>query len=76
MSPQLQFYEFVRITAQPPRLRETVVGREGIVVGMSDPHPNGKRDYGVWVFEHKQVFALPGDGLTTLGRIGTRADVV
>jgi len=76
MKPKFNFYEVVLITAEPPRVRKTLVNKEGIVVGMSDPNESGSRDYGVHVNEYGETFGLSENALISTGRIASPQDVV
>lgn len=74
METEFKFYEIVRIIAQPQRIKETVIYKEGIVLGMSDPDDHGHRIFGVGINEYGEVFDLPWDALESTGRHGKRED--
>jgi hypothetical protein len=75
METKFKFYEIVRVVVQPPRIRETLIDKEGIVVGMSDAN-NHNRDYGIHINEYGETFAVPEHALESTGRFGSRQDVV
>jgi hypothetical protein len=76
LETKFKFYEIVRVVVQPPRIRETLIYKEGIVVGMSEPNNHNHRDYGVHINEYGETFAIPEHALESAGRFGSRQDVV
>lgn len=76
MNTKFQFYEFVRIIAESPRIQQSLIHKEGIIVGISDPYIDNKRDYGVHINEYMETFVFSEDLLESCGRIGKRQDVV
>jgi hypothetical protein len=69
-------HEIVTVLTQPPRLRDPVAGREGIVVGRSDPYEDGHRDYAVHFNHLGQVRSIPEDCLRAEGRQARPDEVV
>lgn len=76
MESRFKLYEIVRIIADSSRIRKTLVNKEGIIVGRSDPDGHNRRDYGVHVNEYGETFGLPEQALEPTGRFGSRRDVV
>ena len=76
MASKFQFYEIVRVIADSPRIRQSLIHKEGIIVGMSDPDSENKRDYAVYINDFMECFAFPEDLLDSCGRIGTPQDVI
>jgi hypothetical protein len=76
MQTKFQFYEIVRVLGQSPRIRENLVHKIGIVVGMDDPDLLNRREYGVHFNELRETFAFSEDLLESYGRIATRKDAV
>ena len=79
--PKFSFYEVVRVTAEPPpQPKKTplpaLLGKEGIVNGMSDPYGDGSRDFAVHVNEFGYTFALHESLLESTGRIAKPEDIV
>lgn len=74
MTTKFQFDEIVRVIAESPRIRQSLIHKEGIVVGMSDPDVMNKRDYGVYFNDLMETFALFEDLLESCGRTGNRQD--
>ena len=73
---RFQFYEIVRVIGQSPRVRENLIHKVGIVVGMGDPDALGRREYGVHFNDLRETFALSEDLLVSCGRVGSRKDVI
>jgi hypothetical protein len=76
METKFQFYEIVRVIAQPASIRESLIQKEGIILGMSDPDRLNKRYYGVHINDYGETFAVYEDLLESCGRIGRRQDAV
>jgi Immunity protein 31 len=76
MKTRFQFYEIVRVIAQPRLIREDLVNKEGIVVGMSDPDNLNYRDYGVHFNHLRETFVISEDLLESSGRVGSRKEVI
>jgi hypothetical protein len=74
METEFKFYEIVRIIAQPQRIKETVIYKEGIILGMSDPDNDGHRIFAVGINEYGEVFGVPWDALESTGRHGKPED--
>ena len=69
MEPRFAFYEIVRVIGDPPRIREALRGKEGIVVGMSDSSNVVERDYGVHINEFGETFGIPEHLLEPTGAL-------
>jgi Immunity protein 31 len=76
MVTKFQFFEIVRVIAQSPRIRQSLIHKEGIIVGISDPDVGNSRDYAVHINEYMETFGFSEDQLESCGRIGKRQDVV
>ena len=76
MEPKFAFYEIVRVIGDPPRIREALRGKEGIVLGMTDASDVVERGYGVGINEFGEVFAIPEHYLESTGRHGSQEDFV
>jgi len=76
METKFQFYEIVRVIAESPLIRQSLIQKEGIIVGMSASDTLNKRDYAVHINEYGETFALPEQLLESCGRIGSSQDVV
>lgn len=76
MKTKFRFYEIVRVIAESPLIRQSLIHKEGIIVGISDPYINNKRDYAVHINEFMETFVFFEDLLESCGRIGKRQDVV
>lgn len=76
MATKFQFYEIVRVIAESPLIRQSLIHKEGIIVGMNDPDFENKRDYAVHINDFMETFVLFEDLLESCGRIGNRQDVV
>jgi hypothetical protein len=50
--------EMVRVLAQPPRIRQNVLQKEGIVRGWSDPAPGSCRHFAVHINDYGETFAI------------------
>lgn len=69
-------YETIVVTCQPPRVKEPLVGREGIVFGQSDPYPDGHRDYGIHFNHLGEVRTVPEGCLRPAGRKAKGEEIV
>jgi hypothetical protein len=76
MATKFQFYEIVRVIAESPLIRQNIIHKEGIIVGMNNPDIENKRDYAVHINDYMETFVLFEDLLESCGRIGKRQDVV
>ncbi|MEI8194404.1 MAG: hypothetical protein WCI73_00690 [Phycisphaerae bacterium] len=76
MVNKFKFYEVVRIIAVTPRVREDIIYKEGIIVGMSDPDDQNRREYGVHINEFGETFAVPEQSIESTGRSANRQDVI
>lgn len=76
MSARFQFYEIVRVIGNNPRSQQNLIHKEGIVLGMSDPDGDNKREYGVHINEFMETFSFFEDLLESCGRSGSRQDVI
>ena len=73
---KFQFYEIVRVIADSPLIRQSLLQKEGIIVGRNEADTLNKRDYAVHFNEYGETFVLPEDLLESCGRVGSREDVV
>src|SRR4051794_1493119 len=71
MEPKFKFHEIVRIIVQPPGIRKALIGREGLITGMTDPDDQNRRGYAVHLNEYGNAFAIPEDALEATGRFGS-----
>jgi len=76
MEARFQFYEVVRITAQPEAIRENVANKQGIISGMSEPDEDNLRYYGVHINEFGECFGVREDLLESTGRFANPKDIV
>jgi hypothetical protein len=67
-APKFEIHEIVHILAQPPRIDQYVLQKEGIVLGWNDPTPGNCRHYAVHINDLGETFAIPEDALESLGR--------
>ncbi len=68
--------DIVIVIAQPPRVKESLVGLEGIVCGQSDPYPDGHRDYGIHFNHLGELRVVPEAFLRLTGRQAKSDEVV
>jgi hypothetical protein len=75
-APKFKIHEIVHVLAQPPRIHQNVLQKEGIVVGWSDPTPGSCRHYGVHINDYGETFAIPEDVLESIGRSANQQAII
>ncbi len=65
--PKFKIHEIVHVLAQPPRIYQNILQKQGIVLGWSDPAPSGCRHYAVHINDYGETFAIPEDALESIG---------
>jgi hypothetical protein len=64
---KFKIHEIVHVLAQPPRIHQNVLQKEGIVLGWSEPTSNSCRHYAVHINDYGETFAMPEDALESIG---------
>jgi hypothetical protein len=73
METKFTFNEIVRVLANPPRIKEKLAYREGIIGGIGDSEGH-EPQYGVLFKEYPFLFAIPESLLESTGRFGNPGD--
>ena len=76
MNAKFAQHELVRVVAQPPRVKDALVDRQGMVVGQSEPYCTGERDYAVHFDHLGQVRVVPEALLRSEGKEGRLESVM
>lgn len=80
MEIAFQYMEEVRITSDVTlklqQKERCLRGETGFVVGWTDPHEDGSRDYAVHLNAFGETVAVPGHSLQSLGRIADPSEIV
>ncbi len=75
MNSRYSFDEVVRIVRVPQCWKYSVVPKEGVVKGMSDPLPDGSREYAVYLREIDRLYTFAENSLEAVGRVANEQDL-
>jgi microcompartment protein CcmK/EutM len=78
MNRKFQHLEVVKVIGAvvTRKKQRQLTGETGIVVGWSDPDPNGHQDYGVHFNTFGEMISVSEESLQSLGHIADRSEIV